>query len=81
MPEWREGLWAPGRLVVDGLRLGMASSVSPPAAGETEEALGRTPQDPDSFSSNLLILLGSLMSLVVAASVIALIPRDPEPRS
>lgn len=81
MPEWREGLWAPGRLALDGLRLGMASSVSPPASGETQEALGRTPQDPDSFSGNLLILLGSLMSLVAAASVIALIPRDPDPRS
>jgi hypothetical protein len=59
----------------------MASSVSPPAAGETQEALGRTPQDPDSFSGNLLILLGSLVSLVVAAALISLIPRDPEPRS
>ena len=39
------------------------------------------PNDPDSFSGNLLILLGSLMSLVVAASVISLIPRDPAPRS
>lgn len=81
VPELREGLWAPLRLGGDGLRLGMASSPAQPAPGETQEALGRVPNDPDSFSGNLLILLGSLISLVVAASVISLIPRDPAPRS
>lgn len=81
VPESPEGIWAPNRLRVDGLRLGMASSPAPPAPGQTQEALGRAPNDPDSFSGNLLILFGSLMSLVVAAAVISLIPRDTAPRS
>lgn len=81
VPELREGLWAPNRPGVDGLRLGMASPVAQAAPGETQEALGRVTHDPDSLSGNMLILLGSLVSLVVAASVISLIPRDPEPRS
>lgn len=83
--RWTEqanrGLWAPEFSGESNLQ---AAKSAPPGFQPLVEGgtlSGQVAENPDSFSGNLLVLLGGLASGVVAASVIWFVPRERSPGS